>query len=366
MGVWVRSQACRSRTRRAMSRHSAWARTMPATEFSSAIAKAPSPSSSARAAYSSGVGGAGEEGEVGETGEFGKHGGMIFPFCSHVESCWNAVPRRAPARRYAQPPQGIFNARPAGGSALLFQCGMRKIRVDCGGADTPWCWQQRRNPMTKITALPTDIVRALQEGGPDAHGQVPERAVSDGGANPCRHCLTYIPEGKEMLILAHRPFPEAQPYAETGPIFLCADHCERHDGEAVPEALEGSPDYLIKGYSADHRIVYGTGIVIPQAEMMGGPRRFLRTVGSATSTSGHRATTAIRHGLTGSEGCPPNKRHQRCEGKQRQGTCRCHRCGPFAGIGFTDPATGKYHNCSSVLVSVLSGSVRPMNTFRWW
>ena len=30
-----------------------------------------------------------------------------------------------------------------------------------------------------------------------------------------------------------------------------------------------SPDYLIKGYSADHRIVYGTGIVIPQAEMMG-------------------------------------------------------------------------------------------------
>ncbi|MEW2914075.1 DUF1203 domain-containing protein [Leisingera sp. JC11] len=123
--------------------------------------------------------------------------------------------------------------------------------------------------MTKITALPTEIVRALQDGGADAHGQLPERTVSDGGKNPCRHCLQYIPEGKGMLILAHRPFPEAQPYAETGPIFLCADHCARHDGEAVPEALEGSPDYLIKGYSADHRIVYGTGIVIPQAEMMG-------------------------------------------------------------------------------------------------
>lgn len=71
-----------------------------------------------------------------------------------------------------------------------------------------------------------------------------------------------------MLILAHRPFPAAQPYAETGPVFLCADPCARHDGEAMPEALEGSPDYLIKGYSAYHRIVYGTGIVIPQAEMM--------------------------------------------------------------------------------------------------
>ncbi|UWQ49444.1 DUF1203 domain-containing protein [Leisingera caerulea] len=122
--------------------------------------------------------------------------------------------------------------------------------------------------MTRITALPTDIVRALQNGGPDAHGQTPERAVSDGGANPCRHCLNYIPAGAEMLILAHRPFPAAQPYAETGPIFLCADHCQRHQGEDLPEVLERAPDYLIKGYSADHRIVYGTGIVIPQAEMM--------------------------------------------------------------------------------------------------
>ncbi|MBY6141409.1 DUF1203 domain-containing protein [Leisingera daeponensis] len=122
--------------------------------------------------------------------------------------------------------------------------------------------------MLKITPLPTEIVRALQNGGPDAHGQRPERTVSDGGGNPCRHCLRYIPKGAGMLILAHRPFPQAQPYAETGPIFLCADHCARHDGEALPEALEGSPDYLIKGYSANHRIVYGTGIVTPQAQMM--------------------------------------------------------------------------------------------------
>ena len=71
-----------------------------------------------------------------------------------------------------------------------------------------------------------------------------------------------------MLILAHRPFDALHPYAECGPIFLCADHCRRHQGEELPEVLERAPDYLIKGYSADHRIVYGTGIVIPQAEMM--------------------------------------------------------------------------------------------------
>ncbi|AHD02390.1 DUF1203 domain-containing protein [Leisingera methylohalidivorans] len=122
--------------------------------------------------------------------------------------------------------------------------------------------------MTKITALPTEIVRILQDGGPDAHGRMPERTVSDGGGNPCRHCLRYIPAGAGMLILAHRPFPEAQPYAETGPVFLCAEPCERHEGEALPEIFTRSPDYLIKGYGSDHRIVYGTGIVIPQAQMM--------------------------------------------------------------------------------------------------
>lgn len=64
-----------------------------------------------------------------------------------------------------------------------------------------------------------------------------------------------------MLILSHRPFPAPQPYAETGPIFLCADACVAGGGEAVPEILN-SPGYILRGYSAGHRIVYGTGAVV--------------------------------------------------------------------------------------------------------
>lgn len=121
--------------------------------------------------------------------------------------------------------------------------------------------------MPIITGLETGPVRVLQNGGTDAHGQPPEHAVSDGGGNPCRHCLQYIPKGEEMLVLAHRPFPVAQPYAETGPIFLCAKPCIRHAGDALPEALTGSQDYLIKGYNAEDRIVYGTGAIVPVAEI---------------------------------------------------------------------------------------------------
>ena len=114
----------------------------------------------------------------------------------------------------------------------------------------------------RFTPIPTEIVRAYQAGGPDANGQVPERKVSDGYGNPCRHCLRMIPDGAGMLVLAHRPFPAPQPYAELGPIFLCADACEAGGGEAVPEILD-SPDYIVRGYGPDNRIVYGTGAVVP-------------------------------------------------------------------------------------------------------
>lgn len=113
----------------------------------------------------------------------------------------------------------------------------------------------------RFVAIPTDQVRAWQDGGPDANGQRPERAVSDGGGNPCRHCLKMIPKGAGMLILAHRPFPAPQPYAEVGPIFLCADPCAQGGGAALPEVL-AAPDYIVRGYGTDDRIVYGTGGVV--------------------------------------------------------------------------------------------------------
>ena len=113
----------------------------------------------------------------------------------------------------------------------------------------------------RYVAIPTEVVRAYQAGGLDANGQVPERKVSDGGSNPCRHCLKLITEGAGMLVLAHRPFPGPQPYAEVGPIFLCADPCPEGGGEGQPEAL-ASPDYIVRGYGVDDRIVYGTGGVV--------------------------------------------------------------------------------------------------------
>lgn len=117
--------------------------------------------------------------------------------------------------------------------------------------------------MIRLVPIPTEIVRAYQAGGPDANGQVPERSVSDGEGVPCRHCLQIVSKGAAMLTLAHRPFPALQPYAEVGPIFLCADACAAGGG-ALPAILT-SADYIVRGYGVDDRIVYGTGGVVETA-----------------------------------------------------------------------------------------------------
>ncbi len=69
-------------------------------------------------------------------------------------------------------------------------------------------------------SLSTETVRLLQSGGLDANHQKPESVISDGSGNPCRHCLTEIPEGEKMLILSYRPSENIHPYSETGRYFF--------------------------------------------------------------------------------------------------------------------------------------------------
>ncbi|WP_163271949.1 DUF1203 domain-containing protein [Chelativorans alearense] len=119
--------------------------------------------------------------------------------------------------------------------------------------------------LIRFIAMPTRQARAFQGGGIDAYGNPPERRISDGDGVPCRHCLRHVPAGRPYLVLAYRPFPDLQPYAETGPVFLCADECpQAEESDVMPEMLRASTEFLLRGYGADDRIVYGTGAVTPK------------------------------------------------------------------------------------------------------
>jgi hypothetical protein len=100
-----------------------------------------------------------------------------------------------------------------------------------------------------FTGLPTAEVAAIRASGRDAYDNPIEHQVSDGVGVPCRHCLQQVPKGQGYLILAHRPFESRNPYAETGPIFLCADDCAPAvPGPDLPPML-ASAQYIVRGYS---------------------------------------------------------------------------------------------------------------------
>ncbi len=120
----------------------------------------------------------------------------------------------------------------------------------------------------RFVALPTELVTVLQANGRDANGQTPERAISTGGDGvPCRHCLDVVAADDAYLILAHRPFTTIQPYAECGPIFLHAAACERYAETAELPPMLGSAQYILRGYNRAERILYGTGQVVPTAQI---------------------------------------------------------------------------------------------------
>lgn len=115
-----------------------------------------------------------------------------------------------------------------------------------------------------FVALETAIARKLQAGEVDAYGNRPVRRISEGGAIPCRHCLKPVAAGEAYLTLSYRPFDNLQPYAETGPIFLHADACERAEDSNEPAAMfRHGGDYILRGYDARGWIDYKVAEVVP-------------------------------------------------------------------------------------------------------
>lgn len=120
----------------------------------------------------------------------------------------------------------------------------------------------------RFVGLASKDVAEIHAGGRDAYGNLPERFIVDGPGHPCRHCLRDIAEGEAALVLAWRPFRTRNPYAETGPIFLCAGSCAGAEPSAdLPEMLS-SAGYILRGYDEGERIIYGTGGVVARGEIV--------------------------------------------------------------------------------------------------
>lgn len=119
----------------------------------------------------------------------------------------------------------------------------------------------------RVRGICTDEVDRIRRGKEDANGQSALVRVAEGLANPCRHCINLIAEGDMKLVLAYRPFDRPQPYAETGPIFLHQNPCERYDSNVLPAWFEYLDPAIIRGYGEDDWIRYDTGHVVAGREL---------------------------------------------------------------------------------------------------
>lgn len=135
----------------------------------------------------------------------------------------------------------------------------------------------------KFIALESGLVRDWQRGGQDDYENRPVRAVSDGGAIPCRHCLTPVEKGEPYLILAHRPFPATQPYAETGPIFVHEKECSRAADSSQPAPMHRHPGigYILRGYQDNDWINYAAAEVVSVEQIAETAERLLDQPGVA-------------------------------------------------------------------------------------
>ena len=80
----------------------------------------------------------------------------------------------------------------------------------------------------QIVPLATEIAEAARQrivkGAPD-HALI---TVDLPDGYPCRHCLRYAEPGERVILFPYASIPDGHPYAETGPIFVHAEPCERY------------------------------------------------------------------------------------------------------------------------------------------
>ena len=107
----------------------------------------------------------------------------------------------------------------------------------------------------KFIAISSEVANAVRQSLRSLEG-FPAHKEPAGDGLPCRHCLRVITPQKEQAILfTYNRFTDVENLPQPGPVYIHADHCERHDENAgFPEELRGSPRTL-EAYSSGRHLI---------------------------------------------------------------------------------------------------------------
>jgi Protein of unknown function (DUF1203) len=106
----------------------------------------------------------------------------------------------------------------------------------------------------RIVPLPTEIAeaarRALNAGAAD-HALI---TVDSPGSSPCRHCLRWAQPGERVILFPYAAIVSGHPYAETGPIFVHANECQRYSAtDAYPADFRAGR--VFRAYDSNYHII---------------------------------------------------------------------------------------------------------------
>ena len=110
------------------------------------------------------------------------------------------------------------------------------------------------NKTFRINPLPTAVAESARLVA--ASGQSDHKAIvaDSPHAYPCRHCLRWADPGETMILFPFQSIPAGAPYAESGPIFVHQEPCERYSAiDAYPAAFRQGR--VVRGYNAQNEII---------------------------------------------------------------------------------------------------------------
>ena len=107
---------------------------------------------------------------------------------------------------------------------------------------------------SRIIPLPTEIAEvarsAIKAGAAD-HALV---MAQSPGTCPCRHCLRWAKPGERVILFPYAAIPSGHPYAESGPIFVHAEKCERY-GATGEYPIDFRNGRVFRAYDAKYKII---------------------------------------------------------------------------------------------------------------
>jgi Protein of unknown function (DUF1203) len=111
--------------------------------------------------------------------------------------------------------------------------------------------------LLSYVAIRAEELDAIRMAGRDEAGNVLQIQVPDEGGAPLRCCLREARAGERLLLIAYTPPGTAGAYAERGPVFIHAEHCDGYPTpHQYPPGLTGRPQ-VVRAYDGHGRIADG-------------------------------------------------------------------------------------------------------------